>query len=207
MENHAHLHARLRCALGALHAHHGARPPHRRLPGHQWPAAVRRQSTARLPNRLEGLCPAHPGKLAGHAQLHRTRRRRHHHHPAQHLARQLPHRLHALCDLPAPALGRSFSHPIRIPAHATATARPLHSPGRRYLRSRQHQGHSLQYRHGCRPLRERSGSAHPGRRGQRAQPQRHRSQVQQWHALHLDAGPGAQVGKPDGRCSLRWNGR
>ena len=66
MEGHAALHARLRRALGALHAHHRARASHRRISHRERHAAVCRQSAARLPDQLERLGTARAGRVAGH---------------------------------------------------------------------------------------------------------------------------------------------
>ncbi len=41
----------------------------------------------------------------------------------------------------------------------------------------------------------------------RAQPERHRRELRQRHAVHVDAGTGAQIRQPDGRCGLRGHGR
>ena len=87
LEGHAALHARLRPALGTLHAHRRTRPAHLRFPQRQW----RRRSLSSI------LSPAYRTNWNGFGpriqaawqvtrQLTRSRRRRHYRDPAQYLA-------------------------------------------------------------------------------------------------------------------------
>ena len=84
----------------------------------------------------------------------------HHDHPSQHLAGQLPHRLHALRRLSAPALRLRRAHSLRISDHPCRTSARLHTDRRKHLPSRQSQAGSRQHRHGCESLRAGSGRAH-----------------------------------------------
>ena len=154
LEGDAALHAGLRRALGALHAHHRARPPHRRLPAPS--TACRSMSSIRSPatgptGMASGRACRPRGRLR--SKLAGARRRRHHGDSAEYLAGQLPHRLHALCDLSAPASPpavRPFQYGFQItPAQLPTAYTPA---GVDIFASRQHQGRGAQHRHGCGPL-------------------------------------------------------
>jgi hypothetical protein len=196
------LHARLRHSLGALHAHHGARPPHggfQVIDGQQQyvvnPQPGYRTDWKAWAPRIQASWQATPNSPRMPAASH--------HHPAQYLAGQLPHRLHAVCHLSAPALASVF--PIRYGFQITPSQlAPTYTPqGANIFASGQPSPLPANTVMDVNRFEQDMAALTPGRVCQRAEPQRHRSRLRQRHALHLDAGPGAQARQPDGRRGLR----